>query len=430
LVAGLLLAGCLLTLIPSPVFALDGASYFSITYTTVLNEPEIHSGDTVTAVVTGKAVCTKNLPLAVSEGYVKGKLRARNEVTGNTIDLGSEYTVTISPFPNKQGDSSQQSVSLSLSFPPGVQPGQYVVYGELLEARVRAILWFTVTSYLPSTQDLTEVSVLPVVSPVIPPVITPTVPAVWPGTTSIIGHTDAQGVITNEMSAVSEDGNCAVSLAKGVKVLDRDGFPLGEIRIIPLENPPAFPSGTNLIGLAYSLTPEGATFRPGITLSIKYDPTKLTNGATEEDIIIVWWDPATSAWVKIEGGALDKNRHTISTAISHFSFYAVIVQNPLAPSPDSGQNALPALAAKTEESVTTTIISNVNLPALTISPSTPLTKNTVFVTINNSPTADINQTTNAETHSPQWWLIGLIFGINILLLIMVLRLLRKPKTRV
>ena len=34
----------------------------------------------------------------------------------------------------------------------------------------------------------------------------------------------------------------------------------------------------NLIGLIYTVTPEGATFQPGVTLVIKYDETKLVNG--------------------------------------------------------------------------------------------------------------------------------------------------------
>ena len=430
LTMGLMLAGCLPILIPLPVFAIDASSYFNITYTTILNKQEIHGGDTISAVVTGKAVCSKDLPLSVSEGYVKGRLRARNEATGTTIDLGSDYTVTINPFPQKQGDSSEQSMSILLNFPQGVQPGQYVIYGELIEARVKAILWFTVTSYLPSTQELARITILPIGGPTNPPPLVPTTSAASIGTTSTAGHIDPQGLITDEIVAVSEDGNCSIKLAKGVKALDRYGFPLTEIQITTIKDPPGLPSDTDLISPVYSVTPAGATFRPEVYLVMNFDPSQLSALVNQDNLIVIWWNADATSWVKIEDGTIDATKHTISAAISHFSLYAIAIQNPLLQPLTAGQSVAVTNPTQTQavETAPTSKLSDIILPEQAISSQSALPNITASVDENNAAKVYDDQHLKSGDGSSQWWLAGLIFGVNIFLLIIVLRLLKNRKT--
>ncbi|MFH1031639.1 MAG: hypothetical protein V1767_03625 [Chloroflexota bacterium] len=76
--------------------------------------------------------------------------------------------------------------------------------------------------------------------------------------------TNANGVFTSDASITSPNGVCSLAIKSGTTALDQSGSRLGSILIAPSANPPSAP-GANIIGLAYELGPNGATFNPPIT---------------------------------------------------------------------------------------------------------------------------------------------------------------------
>lgn len=306
----------------APAAALDANDYFVISYDMTFSQDEVFEGETFSVAVTGRAVCIKDLPLTPSEVIITGRVVAEHQGGGARVTLNPEYTVSISPFPYLEGDSSQVTSSVPLQFPEGSQPGDYIVSGELIEAKLRAVLLFDVTDYLPPSELMGSVSYMPPADESPPPPDGPGEPP--PGTTDISANIDASGNITDTTYAPSADGKWVVKLEAGSRALDNRGRPLESITIEQMLAPPLPPAESSIIGLAFQLGPEGTVFEPPATLTITYDEGDLPQGVAEENLVIAFWDAALGSWVELEGCIVDSSANTISVSIGHFSTFAVM----------------------------------------------------------------------------------------------------------
>jgi hypothetical protein len=77
------------------------------------------------------------------------------------------------------------------------------------------------------------------------------------------------------------------------------------------------PSGGCVVGCAYDYTPNGATFNPAVTLTLKYDPALVTDTSK---LSIAYYDG--SKWVVLPSTVNTAN-HTVSAQVSHFTLFAV-----------------------------------------------------------------------------------------------------------
>jgi hypothetical protein len=114
-----------------------------------------------------------------------------------------------------------------------------------------------------------------------------------------------------------------LTIPAGTKALDKNGNPLTTFTININTSPPAPPTGTNIIGLAYNFGPDGATFAPPITLTWSYDPNTLPSGVAEQDLVIAYYDVAAGTWVELPG-TVNTTNDTITTPVSHFTVFAII----------------------------------------------------------------------------------------------------------
>ena len=154
-VAIALVLAILLCLIGSPPAAAQIAEeYFQISYEPVsFSKTEIHGDEVFTATIQGRATCTKDLPMSASEARITGHVIAEHTVSGTTVTLNSSYTTTISPFPDKAGDTIDLSEVIYLQFPNQGESGDYDVIFKNDEAKIKVFLgWVPVTSYLPEDQ--------------------------------------------------------------------------------------------------------------------------------------------------------------------------------------------------------------------------------------------------------------------------------------
>ena len=147
------------------VAALNPLDYFTFSYNITLTTTEVPTYRLFYATVTGQATCLKDLPLTPSEAYVTGRIVARHIESGSEIILNASYTVTLDSFPTIQGETFQATQTVPLFFPSGSPSGAYVLTGELVEAKFKAVLWFTVTQYLPQNELIGQVVVLPPIPP-------------------------------------------------------------------------------------------------------------------------------------------------------------------------------------------------------------------------------------------------------------------------
>ena len=320
LAIALVLAVCLIPAGPAPVSALSIDDYFIIDYTVSFSQDVIYSNDPFSAIVTGIATCTQDLPLTITEAIMSGCIVAQHEDSGSWVTLNPSYTVTINPFPTKEGDTTQESQTVQLSFPVESQPGIYQVFGELTEARVKAVLWFNVTSYLPQYQSMGSVTYLLDSDDEEEEDATESVP---PGTTDLSDYVDWHGMIINTVFARSADYICTVKLYEGTKARDIESNPLKEISIVEAEDPLSPPPDDCII-LAYDITPNGASFEPSAIISILYDGFQIPGGVNEEELVIASWDEAIGEWIDLEDITVNPSTHTITAPIYHLSIFAVM----------------------------------------------------------------------------------------------------------
>ena len=143
------------------------------------------------------------------------------------------------------------------------------------------------------------------------------------GLTSLIDTITTEGRITQNTIAESDDGEAELFIPKNTIGLTETGHPLSRIIMRQMEEPPEPPTDTNVIGLTYDFTPDGATFSPSATLTFSYDPELILEGIAEESLVIAVWDEDTGEWAKLEC-TVNPTTNTISAQISHFTAFAVL----------------------------------------------------------------------------------------------------------
>jgi len=147
--------------------------------------------------------------------------------------------------------------------------------------------------------------------------------ALPPGTTSVSDIVTGNGIFIYGTTARSEDGKCLLNINAGTRGLKSNGRPLTQITIVEEKDPPDPPEDSNIVGLAYDLGPDGATFDPSITLKYIYDPDDIPAGITEEDLVIAYYDEDSNEWVELDS-VVDPKTNTITTEISHFTAFSIL----------------------------------------------------------------------------------------------------------
>ena len=136
------------------VAALSVSDYFTLTYQINLSTSEVNEGQTFNALAYGFGTCKAALPISVSSAIIEGCIVATNQATGTQVTLNADYILTISPFPDKIGDTLQLTETIPLTFPPDSPPGIYIVSGKLIAVRINAVIWWDISGYLPSSQTI------------------------------------------------------------------------------------------------------------------------------------------------------------------------------------------------------------------------------------------------------------------------------------
>ncbi len=312
---------CIVIIGSSPAFAISFSDYFTIDYDIELSKSIVRGNETFYADIDGTATCHQDLPLSVTEGYVTSRVVATHRDSGTEVILNSSYTINIDPFPDDEGEITEVSEVVSLNFPSSSQSGSYDLEAKLTRARINTAEWgwFTVTLFLPSTQDMGSVTYVPSDGdggggggiPI--------------GTdTDISDYIDDSGAFTDDFTFESEDGVCQLSVGEDTIGLTEDGEPIGELTIVEMEDPPNPPQDATVIGLTYKLGPTGASFDPPITITFTYDPSLLPEGVSEQSLVLAMWDEDTGEWVVLEGYTVDVGNHTISVSAGHFTPFSIL----------------------------------------------------------------------------------------------------------
>jgi VCBS repeat-containing protein len=135
-----------------------------------------------------------------------------------------------------------------------------------------------------------------------------------------------------DVEALSYDDKVKVFLKTGTEVKNAQGSFVTSIVIEKLVSPPSATTNTEIIGSVYDIGPSGATFDPPITITFSYDPNNLPLGTIEQNLSLAWFDKNANEWNVLEDNVVDTLKHTITSHVSHFTPYAIILHQKPAPS--------------------------------------------------------------------------------------------------
>jgi hypothetical protein len=375
------IVAALLLLNSQPVAALSVSDYFTLSYNITISTYNINEGQTFNATASGSATYKAELPVSVSAAVIDSRVIATNQSTGAVVTLNSDYELNISPFPNKVGQTLQLTQTIPLIFPAGTPTGSYHVTGQLISAKVDAIIWIDVSDYLPSSQDIgmvnyfandstttTTTAVAPTTTPTSSTTATPpttttattttpapitttttAVPTATPTatttTTSAVSTTatstasspdaadlssviNSQGIFTQPVRFTTSDGLVSLDIPSGTVGLTSNGTPLTQISVLPVASPPAPPAGDHFLGLAYDFEPSGATFNSAIYMQFTYNPANIPAGVSENSLVVAFYSTSAGQWVTVPV-VVDPASHTITAHVSHFTTYGVMYTTPI-----------------------------------------------------------------------------------------------------
>lgn len=114
-----------------------------------------------------------------------------------------------------------------------------------------------------------------------------------------------------------------ITIPKGTICLCKNGKRLKDLTVVVDEDFPQLPENARIIGLAYNLGPCGANFDPLITLTWKYDPGALPEGAIEENLIIAYYDQEIGQWLTLDSVVVPE-KDVITALVGHCTDFAIL----------------------------------------------------------------------------------------------------------
>jgi hypothetical protein len=161
----------------------------------------------------------------------------------------------------------------------------------------------------------------------------------------------------------SPDGVLRVAIPYGISALDAEGMPVTNIGFTIVDHPP--PTGSSeIVGYAYQIEPEGATFTPSVSMTWGYDASSIPDGVAPEQLTIAYYDESHDMWMALKS-QLDLRMNTISAWIDHLSLFAVLA--PTKVTPPEHAPCLGQLNVRPGEST-----SDEPVKSITISPDEPV----------------------------------------------------------
>jgi len=133
----------------------------------------------------------------------------------------------------------------------------------------------------------------------------------------------AEGNLTQAVEVSSGDGRVILSLGKGTACLDPYGRWLSSITIKKETSPPSLPENHQIVGQAYKLGPEGASFYPALNLTLGYEDNNIPQYVSEKDIYIACNNAASGSWSALPSQVNTEN-NTITAPVTHFTTFAIM----------------------------------------------------------------------------------------------------------
>lgn len=143
-------------------------------------------------------------------------------------------------------------------------------------------------------------------------------------TASVEGHTASMEVKVKDGAVVSASG-ASFSAQNSLVTLNIPAGALTQTRNITVAPATSTPPNDRLMpGTAFEFGPNGTTFASPITITITYDPSKLTGGSPEGGLQL--YEVVGTLWRVVTGSTVDLATKKVTGSVSHFTVYGVLMQ--------------------------------------------------------------------------------------------------------
>ena len=141
------------------------------------------------------------------------------------------------------------------------------------------------------------------------------------------------GVLQEDLDSSAFEGAISLHMESGTVARGGDGSPITSILISEVAEPAPLSSGAHIVGPAYDLSPDGATFAPSFQLALRYDADFIPDGIDVQTLCLAFYDAGTRKWVEVPSTHKSGPRE-IFAAVDHFTQFAVYAPAPVpAPTP-------------------------------------------------------------------------------------------------
>jgi hypothetical protein len=279
---------------------------------------------------------------AVPDGTVVTATILGYEFTDDTPSPygASTYLVTVTP-PVGVNFPDGTTVTFKVGDYPAAQTGSFEKGGNLelnLDAWVAATPTPAPTPTPTTTPTPTAVPTqTPTPTPTPVPTPTPTPPGVPTSEpVDISSYLGSDGRVEQGIpTLLTIDEVVALEIALGTRALTVDMTPLETIQMQRmLQNVPEPPDGYVIVGSAYDLKPDGATFNPPITINMSYDPNEVPEDVDKDDLIIASFDVMageTGEWEMLDSSPHSSKANVVTAEAQHFTVFAVLADTSVTP---------------------------------------------------------------------------------------------------
>ena len=153
------------------------------------------------------------------------------------------------------------------------------------------------------------------------PAPTPTINFDIGGTKASL-NTSSSGVIQQAVDVPSADGKINLHIPAGTIALNNESEPLDELNMSSTTVYHA-PSGNREVIAAFNFEPDGATFHPGIEVTLSYTHSMIPAGVNESRLVVEFYNESSSSWEPISNGVVNTIANTITFTVTHFTVFAI-----------------------------------------------------------------------------------------------------------
>jgi hypothetical protein len=141
------------------------------------------------------------------------------------------------------------------------------------------------------------------------------------GGTNASWNTSSAGVIQQVVNVTSADETINLYIPAGTIALNNESEPLDELNMSSATVYPAA-SGDRSIIAAFDFDPDGATFNPGIVVTLSYTHDDIPAGVNESSLIVALYNESSGGWEYINGD-VDPDANTITFTVHHFTTFTI-----------------------------------------------------------------------------------------------------------